>query len=126
MQEEVAVRKLGRAVGQVIDVEMRVQLDNKGVATAHRQLVVDGEHAEVVAGHPEKKLALAQCLAYGLPAAASPVLVIRQGFKGKRAAANLALVGACASASARAGCRPASRGRRRRAGPRRRCAGTAE
>ena len=83
VQQKIAVRQFGRAVGEVVDVEVGVELHHQRVGGAG-QLVVDRQRPEVVAGQPQQEVALLQCLARRLPALPAPVGVIRQLLEGDR------------------------------------------
>ena len=83
VQQEVAVRRLRRAVAELMDVEMGVELDHQDAFGLGGQLVVDRQGAEMVAGDPEEEVAGPQGLPRRLPSLLAPAGVILDGFKGE-------------------------------------------
>ena len=57
VEQEVAVRQLRRTVGEVVNVEMGVELQNQRLPLRRGELVVDGQDAEMVAGDPKQEVA---------------------------------------------------------------------
>src|SRR5579883_59016 len=57
----------------MMNVQMRVKLNDKGGVVAAGKLVINRQRAEMVACNPKKEIPLAQHLAHGLPALPPPI-----------------------------------------------------
>ena len=67
------MRRLHRAVAELMDVEMSVELDHEDAFGLNGQLVVDGQGAEMIARDPQEEIARAARLAgrFAFPVRAS-------------------------------------------------------
>src|SRR5205823_10882820 len=97
--QEVAVRQLLGAVGQVVQVEVGVELDDEAVGVGG-QLLVDGQGGQVVAADPEQEVAGPERLPGGAAGARQPGGVV--GGRGERqfADSDVRLVGPAAGGPA--------------------------
>ncbi len=83
VQQEIAVRWLRRAIAEMMNVEMGVELDHQHAIGLSGQLVVDRQGAEMIARDPEEEVARAQDLPGRSPPLFAPAGVSLDSFKGE-------------------------------------------
>src|SRR5262249_48950952 len=85
MEQKVAVRQLFGAAGQVVDVEVGVELQDERIRA---EFLVSWEYAQMVTGQPEHPFSLLKPLAHRLSGRLPPRGAGRDGFEGELADAD--------------------------------------
>ena len=122
MQQKIAVRKFRRAIAEVVNVQMGIELNDQCLRLLARfvvgdpaaQLFIERQDAEMVAGNPQQEVVILPNFVHGLAGVLMPGGIGREGFEGELLEANLVGVGpGPRRRCVRGDCRPAFPEKRR-------------